>query len=252
VYEKKILDWLQTPSGKNTATKIVNPTATSATATSGTPGAPDTVAGLLTKIKSASDIGTPHTKKATFSEISHHEIKALQEQIHVTNPWTGAQKGSLATYTTGQYVTINNVLRGKSTLDSPDNLTAARVAKRAQDGMRPITQDVLLFRKTGGAQFPGLTDNSTFAEIAKFKGKVFEDKGFLSTSIYQGTWSGLVEIEIEVPAGTPMAYVGGPTGISHHKSEYEVILAAGLRYRVLSVEPTTYAKGARVRLRVEP
>lgn len=255
-YEKKILDWLQTPSGKATATKVIDPSSV-APKTPGT-GSSDTVTGILFKVRDPSEIGTPHTKHATFHPISHNDAQTMQIGMEAAEPLTESQRHGVLAYTnngdTG-YEGINGVLRGKKTLDSSTNLTAARSAVKAQAGMRALPQDVLVYRKTGAAQFPNLTNSSGYADIKKFENKVFQDKGFLSTSIKKSTWTGNVQIEIEVPKGTPGIYTGGtwPDGRkrSNHANEMELILAAGLRYRVLKVEQGG-GSVTRVRLRVEP
>jgi hypothetical protein len=56
-----------------------------------------------------------------------------------------------------------------------------------------------------------------------------------------------VTVEIEAPPGTPM-YWAKP--ISLHKSENEMLLAAGLYYRIISV--TSKSGGATVRVRIVP
>jgi len=250
-YEKKILDWLQTPSGKSTATKVLNSSTVTTPSGSTVPGLG--LQTLLAKVKNPSELGVPHTKNVTFEPISDSEAQFMQKTMTGTpdTEWTSSQRSALIKYTGDSYKEMNGVLRGLKTSESSLNLSAARSAQHAQDAMRPITRDIIVYRKTDASQFPGLTDAATFNDIKKFEGKVFQDKGFLSTSVEKGTWSGNVEITIEVPEGTPAAYVGGYGNISKHKSEYEMLLAAGLRYRVLSVQPL-YSSGAKVRLRVEP
>lgn len=251
LYEKKIVEWLQTPSGKNTATKVIDPGSAPSATKPLSSTAPTSLKGLLAKVKDPSELGSAHTKVATFKTLSDAEAKAIQAKMTVADPLTSTQRAGLRRYTTGAYKEINGVLRGSLTGDTSEYLSAARSAKNAQEGMRPIEEDVLTFRKTGAAQFPGLSDYAKFADIKKFEGQVFQDKGFLSTSIEKNTWSGNVHLEVEVPKGTPAAYVGGYGNISAHPHEFELLLAAGLRYRVLKVEPMG-SSGAKVRLRVEP
>lgn len=252
LYEKKLIAWLQTPAGASFATDVVHPPP------------PAFVNGLeykskfsqqvldtLAKIKPANSIGTPDPNVKVFKTVTASEAQELQKQMLSANPWSKSSKSSMTKYTGGYYATFNPIIRDlvtqtKYTSESTA-LTAAQDAVNIQNGMRPLPQSIRVFRKTGASQFPGLTDSATFADIKKFEGKLFKDRAPLSTSVTKGTWSGKVHLTIDLPEGTPAAFV---KSISNHKHEDEMLLALGLNYRVISVTDSGGYE-IKVHLRVE-
>jgi ADP-ribosyltransferase exoenzyme len=102
--------------------------------------------------------------------------------------------------------------------------------------MMPLPQHTLLKRGTGWPP-----DLKAFqANPDALLGKTFEDPGFVSTTVAgsSGHFSGqALQLVIEAPKGTPAAFVNG---VSDFKDEEnEMLLAAGTRFKVLSVEKTT-------------
>lgn len=258
LYEKKIVAWLQTPSGAFHATELLHPTPV-AMDTSGvinpslkykSPSLPADVVATLEKIKPASSIGTPDPKATSFQTLSVAQAQQLQNQMLTNDPWTSTQKAALTKYSGSFYDTLNPVVRDLEKkiqyMGDTDKMTAARAAVNIQAGMRPLPQSVKVFRKTNPSQFPGLTDSAGFADVKKFEGKLFIDRAPLSTSVTQGTWSGKMHMEIDLPAGTPAAFI---KSISQNPSEDEMLLALGLKYRVLSV--TEKSGTIHVKMRVE-
>jgi hypothetical protein len=251
-YENAIVSWLQTPAGAKFATDLLHPPA------------PVTVNGhvykskfsqdtldTLAKIKSPGQIGTPDPKAKTFKTLTVNAAQAMQEKMLASKPWTGAQKAALKKYSTSYYGEMNPVIRDLTKdikyMSDASKLLAAKTAVNIQDGMRPLPENVRVFRKTGASQFPGLTNSAKFDDIKKLEGKLFTDRAPLSTSVSSGTWSGNVHMTIDLPAGTPAAFI---KSISANPSEDEMLLALGLNYRVVSV--TAGSDGyTNVHLRVE-
>lgn len=184
-------------------------------------------------------------KSGDFKVITTSDAKTQWQEMTKGDPISGGQKSSLVYYTSNAgYTAMNKYLRGQQ---GATDATHSHV-KNAQLGMRRSKKDLLLHR--GQGSFTGWT---SYEDALKWQGKTFHQEGFFSTSVGgKEAFSGkLFTFEIEAPAGTPMAYLAG---ISHYKSENEMLLAANLRYQVISVTPkSSYGgKGAVVRLRVIP
>lgn len=184
-------------------------------------------------------------KQSDFKTITTANAKTHWQEMVKEDAISGGQKSSLVYYTSNAgYTAMNKYLRGQQgATDATHNHV-----KNAQLGMRRSKKDLLLHR--GQGSFAGWT---SYEDALKWQGKTFHQEGFFSTSVggKEAFSSRLFTFEIEAPAGTPMAYLAG---ISHYKSENEMLLAANLRYQVISVTPkTSYGgKGAVVRLRVIP
>lgn len=261
LYEKKLVAWLQTPSGATYATEVLYPPPPAAFDLSGPVNANKTykspnftplVIDTLHKIKDPAQIGTPDPDATVFTPIGVAKAKQLQAQMLASNPWTTSQKNALTKYTGSYYTTMNPIVRdlvdevkyeSETTL-----LTAARTAVNIQEGMRPLPENVKVYRKTQPSQFSAfnLKSNASFADIKKLEGKLFIDQAPMSTSIDPNKWSGSVRFEIDLPKGTPVAYVDD---ISQNKGELEMLLALGLKYRIISVKQEYGA--TKVHMRVE-
>lgn len=232
LYEKKIVDWLQTPSGKSVATKIWSGTADDADA-------------LLNGVPAPSTIGTPSAASKVFPTLSVSQAKAMQANMNMGNPWTPEQRSALYQYTGYDHVYINAVLRqagpGWPNIKDSDDTKKKwrRVAKNAQAAMRPAAQAFTTYRRTekDALQVMGITNLSKFTDVKKLEGKIFSDRGFGSSSIDPNKWSGYLKFVIEVPEGTPVAWVDD---ISQNSGEYEVLFAAGTRYRIDRIEDEGY------------
>jgi hypothetical protein len=230
LYEQKLVAWLQTPSGKTTATNTLLGDAA--------PKKPPAPKKPGTGVKHWSETGTPRTDVTNFDDIKHIDALMMQAEILKSEPWTDTQQKSLKAYSGKGYIKINESLRYGAGTSSH--------AKHIQDAMRPLPRSLKVYRSTVNKQFPGLDHSSSFAQLKEFEGKTITDKGFMSTSL-ESPQFGLVLLEIEVPEGTPAAYIAS---VSHYPSERELLLAAGLNYRVVSV--TQNGSRAVVKLRVIP
>lgn len=189
-----------------------------------------------------------------FARLRAHEIQQSQEDYFTASGshWTPDQVEALANYTTGSYHDINSYLRGVDRNGNPvtttSDLTKTRI-KMIQAGMRPLQQDTLLRRGTGWEQFPeGFRSPD---QIKKLIGKTVREPAFMSTTVGGeggGFFDESVLMHIEAPTGTRGAWVNH---ISHNKSENEVVLAAGSKFRILDVYPNPDNPGQTiVRVRV--
>lgn len=264
-YEKKIVDWLQTPQGAMAALDAINAppppvpgalpkgaviSSTGEISHAVQPHSAEVLAAIA-KIKPASSIGTIDPSDTAFPPISTTKAKNLQDAMLAGNPWTTSQQSALTTYTGSSYHSINGVLRNDPThishLSEATKAKWANTARKMQDGMRPLPQSVTLYRKTGFKQLPGLSDSASFDAVKAFDGKVFIDRGFFSGSVTEGTWHGKLHMTLEVAKGVPAAWV---KQISANPDENEMILASGLKYRVISVTKG-YGSNVHMKLRVE-
>lgn len=241
LFEKKILAWLKTPKGAAVASGKPLPK----------PPTPKYSPGVDPKnIPSLAE-----SDKLTYSVIQHAKASALDQAAKAASPagkWTSAQQSGLRTYTGGTYYSINGYYRGELDTISPTN---EKAAKNAQLAMRPSTEPMLLHRGSGWAGVGGAKNHD---DVEKMLGQTWEAGGFMSTSI-GGTpaFGGPVMIEVEAPPGTPMAYVEVPPDVSasykkitQYPGENEIVLGAGLHYKIISVKK---AGGKTVvRMRVVP
>lgn len=249
LYEKMIVEWLKTPSGKVTANKHINATPNVVVKPKPTVSS---APGDLKDLLPPSAIGTPNASVTEFEPLSLSGAAAMQKKM---KNWSPQESHALSAYTGSAYGPMNNALR-KDPHAAPMTAHTANLIKNAQSGMAPVTKNFMTFRGTSLAQF-GISNTlngglfSPLAELTKLIGKTITDKGFVSTSISPGTaFSGGIRLNIKVPEGTPGAYV---KSISLHSSENEFILAAGTKFIVESVKPTGLSTPAvTVTLRVVP
>jgi len=167
-------------------------------------------------------------------------MKKIQEEMHAQHgAWTASQSSALRTYTGGTYSSMNGCLRKPSTCTE----SIKKTNQNAIDGMRPITKAVRVHRGSGWSAFglgaEKLSTSERIKLLQDLEGKTVQEDGFLSTSA-GGTaaFSGELKLTIDVPVGTPAAWV---KEISLHKSENELLLAPGLKYRIKKVVPSSYS-----------
>lgn len=175
--------------------------------------------------------------------------QAQQMQDVLPPPWTGEQRNGLRYYT-GNSAVPNGLLRGwikppgKSATDQKKIASAQKQIEAAKAALRPSDRPMVVRRTAGPEQF-GV---ATTKELAALIGNRFVERGFMSTTTRNNAnVGGKVRIDIEVPEGTPLAFV---RSVSKYPYEDEVLLAPGLKYTILSVEGP--AGRPLVRLRVEP
>jgi ADP-ribosyltransferase exoenzyme/Phage Mu protein F like protein len=229
LWEKKVVDWLKTHEGKRSVTKTTPDFGSKPTKKPvqlvARPSFTDRTQARVDELARQFD-----PELETYGEIQPDAMLRLQQQMLTDERWDYAGERELISYTGAGYRTLNGALRSKRRI-SPTLSSRIDAMQRA---MRPVPQSFLSHRGTGREQF-GV---SSLASLKNLVGKTVTDDGFFSTSVGQAAAFSHreVAIQIEVPKGTPAAYVDH---ISSHQGERELILAAGTRFKVLSVSPPT-------------
>lgn len=173
---------------------------------------------------------------------AYHELTQLRDRVAKTplaqkhDVYLEAMRGSegvagLNEYTGSGYYQMNGYLRDpKYPLTARQRRKVLRDIEKLDDllmSVPPIPGDMLTFR--------GVTSPlSSMAHPLKV-GEVFIDKAFLSTSVVKGVqFPGDTQFEIMVPKGTRgAAYVEVVSGLS----EYEMLFAKGMKFRVVDILP---------------
>lgn len=226
--EKKVVDWLKTPQGYSHVTGEPIPLPP-------TPAFhPDVTVNIPTFEESS---------KLTYDTWSLNEASqnwnALMAKPEIP-AWTKEQESAVKAYTGGVYTTWNHHLYLGNSVSDNDR----KRIEQLQRAMRPIDKPVTLRRATNFDEL-GVKNHD---ELEKIVGQTRKGEAFNSTNVGNyWVWSGNLKMTIEVPPGTPMAWA---YPLSLHKSEEEMILAAGLCYQVVSVSKKSYE--SHVRLRVVP
>lgn len=242
----KITDWLGTPAGKAYAEGHSTPDAGAVKHILGEVVMPEGV--TLEPGQKVQTLAGPGAHDKTLDASAFKPLTALdaqqaQDKAMKANgiKWTAAQKAAIKSYTGSTYQTYNSFLRG----DGDGSPSTKQAVVNIQSAMIPLPEHTLLKRGTGWPP-----------ELAKFQSdpkalldKTFEDKAFVSTTVAgsSGHFSGqALQLTIEAPKGTPAAFVNG---ISHYKGqENEMLLAAGTKFKVLSVEVVGGKTHMRVRI----
>jgi len=183
--------------------------------------------------------------EADFTSHTDSEMQKLQDTYlqQAGKTWSSEQISAITNYSGGGYSGMNDYLRGTTASASP--LVQGQITS-LQSAMLPVQEHAKVLRGTGWAQFPvGFRSPEL---VKKLVGKTIVDPGFFSTSVAgsPGHFTGqAVRLEVEVPKGTHAVFV---KKYSLHSHENELLLAAGTKFRVVSVK----AAGTKtvVRLRV--
>lgn len=225
LFEKKVATWLTTPAGTNHIK--ANEAKLAAAAEKAAKAAE------LAKVAKELEANQPPLPpdSALFEPWSLEKAKRVSATWLEAKPWTARQKNDLKHYTGSSYTEMNGYLRGIRKDVSDRNKNAIEGARQ---GMRPTTEPVLVSRGTGLSQFKSLGVGTNDASLVwGLTGKTFKDEGFLSTSAGgKAAFGGQAILEIECPVGTPMAYVAP---ISKYPHENEMLLQAGIEYKILKV-----------------
>ena len=153
----------------------------------------------------------PHNQlgqDAPFQERTPAEWHAL-EQGH--GALTDEQRYALWFYSDDLSGQINPALRGQHAAEFVTDPTALAAAASDLDRtMQPVPFDTIVHRKATIADFSdlGVTDPTQLTAMA---GKSYAHRGYTSTAIEAGHWSGDIDIVIQVPKGTRGRYLGGAT-----------------------------------------
>jgi hypothetical protein len=244
--EKKITEWLATGAGKAYAESHATPDPKVVKQLTGELDLPDGV--ILApgeKVQKLAGPG-PHDESlpsSAFHAASATSAKIAQDQYIKDQKikLSAEQKKSLTSYTGSMYHTYNTYLRKGGSLSPAYKQDIINI----QSAMMPLQQHTLLKRGTGWdalpAQFHG------FENAKGLIGKTIEEPGFTSTTVAgeSGNFGGALQLEIEAPIGTPAYFV---KHLSHFKNENEMLLAAGTKFKVLSVTQSGGKTVMRVRV----
>jgi 2'-5' RNA ligase len=232
-FTDKIKKYLGTKKGKDEFSALTAGTGLSASSLLNVGGTNSNTA--TPSILKSTGINTGLTTPGNFPELSLTKANAMHAVMNQQHGlWSAKSKSSIQAYTGSTYSSINCCLRGKCSCTP----SATTHAKNITEGMRPIPQNVKVFRGSDWSPFNLYgNNNANAAELQKRTGQLMTDPGFMSTSISKsGKFGGSVTYEIDLPAGTPAAWA---YPVSSHKTEQELILGAGLKYRIKEVLPPT-------------
>lgn len=138
------------------------------------------------------------------------------------------EKRAVRAYTGTAYANINATLRGIEKSFGPGNYECARHIHQALS-RASIPHDCTVYRGVSEKALGKLR----FLPDKMLTGKIFSDKGFMSTSIEKGNSFGGDLLEISVPKGSHGAYVGHISEAGHY--ETEVLFDAGQVMRITGV-----------------
>lgn len=172
------------------------------------------------------------------------DLEATQAAMEAQNPppLTPEQEQAVRDYSVTAYHDMNECLR------TSQNCTAETNARNGQlrDALRPLGEPVTVFRSTNMAHLGGAQSIDDLERLAGFD---ISDNGFSSTSLDPSVTEifGDVDMQIEVPAGTPAIFTGSRAAI---QDEQELILGPRTQFRVLEVNRNTPSGRPAVRLQV--
>lgn len=250
VLKKKIKDWLATPEGAAYAKAHKKPKVDIAAKMAGTTGAAPPKGVKLKPGQKVQKLSGPGGykpgDKTHYKKIDSKAMKAAQDAYMAAHgiKLTPAQLEAVQNYTAGGYSSMNGYLRDQIKTVAPQ---IQQHIVQLQSAMMPLQDSVLLVR---GASWDSFPEGFRGGEAAKkLIGKSIVWDNFVSTSVAGsgGEFSGAVHFEIEAPAGTMGIFVR-PWSI--HKSENELVLPAGTKFRVMSVTTASGYGPTVVRLRV--
>lgn len=155
-------------------------------------------------------------------------LRTVEDMVQ-TATRTPEQVMAIHNYSVTQYRNMNGCLRTGTGCD-PDTL--ARNAE-LESAMTPTTEAATVFR---AMTLDNLAGGVRAEDLNSLVGSEISDPGFTSTSLDRtqtevfGADQDTVDLQIEMPAGTPAVVPGNDAAI---REEQEVILPPGTRYRVL-------------------
>lgn len=152
------------------------------------------------------------------------ELRAAYNLPDNCKKWPPDACDSIRSYTEEYYADINYALRQGNPIEEGSivgrNIEGLDEAfKRAPN----VPENLIVNRGIPSSVIAGLN-----------KGDVFQDKGFVSTTISPKTQFGNTQVEIRVPKGSKGIYVAS---ISAYDTEYELLLNRGTKFRVVDTNP---------------
>lgn len=158
-------------------------------------------------------VAAPSYKEPTSYD-KFHELSAKAPEAN------SSQAKAISMYSGSSYQSINNLCR----TSSPATVNADKTVQALDSYLNnaELPEDLTLYRKVDG-QYANILKSSLV------EGCIFVDKGFISTSVSTGTWSGSLKFVITAKKGTKGAAIGK---WSSHKSEQEVLLPRLTKFHV--------------------
>lgn len=173
-------------------------------------------------------------------------MEVMQAEMEATNPppLTPEQEQAVYDYSLTGYHDMNDCLRTSTNCTAEANERNGNL----RDALRPLGGDATVFRSTNLANLGGA---QSLDDLENLIGSDISDNGFSSTSLDPAVTEifGDVDMQIEVPAGTPAIFPGSRASMP---SEQELILGPRTRFRVLEVNRNTASGRPAVRLQVIP
>lgn len=182
------------------------------------PGFKSEVASVMKK-----ETQVPATSSHTNGPISHLEHSEHVEYANKFNDKiTGKQKKAISDYSGHHYAAINGGLR-----KPPPSAAVKKKVEQIDAALEKSAapKDMIVYRGTNGKKF-----------VENLKpGDVYQDKGFMSTSIQKSVaegFGGEIMFNIHVPKGHPIAPIKG----GQHDNEKEMLMPRGTSLKILSIE----------------
>lgn len=264
-FSAKVEKWAKSSKGKaHIQSKLGAAPSTPTPATTSVPGGPTSTSTpppppMPTANATASSFGKSKQSDSRFFSLrsgypSLLEVDAYElrdEMEHQFGPMSATEYGAIQHYTGQAYRSINECLRYdgdicNNTASYQDRSgdthysTWQDISAEASRGLRPLTQNVTLYR--GVSDMSDIYANAGVSSAAELVGRDFHDRGFSSASISQDMayeWAGdEVVMQLEIPEGISAMYVDD---FSVHSGELEMLLQPGLNFRVTEYRPAPSA-----------
>ena len=200
-------------------------------------GSPNGSARVFKSAKEANDFfGVRFQKSTSFWDDDKYDHDASNG---VFKDWynnaTRAERNAVITYTGSAFDYINNYLRGVSSdLSDHHKETISRMDSAMKKFNLP--QAITVYRGSSTKLFGGA---GTVEALNSMKGTIVRDKGFVSTSVYQGAqFEKKLILEIKYPKGRGRGIYAAP--ISSHQTEWEFIGARNTDFKIMGARRDEY------------
>lgn len=160
----------------------------------------------------------------------------VAEQTKIINQLPSAERSAVSKYTGNTtYGPINDHLRHGYPI-SAANKKQIELIDKAMDKAR-VEQDMIVYRGIGN-------DNKTGMPVSIKVGEIFQDSGYMSTSLVKGSeYSGTTKFEILLPKGSRGIYAKAASNFPH---ENEFLLARNQKFIVHEIVQKGYERLVRM------
>ncbi|KKK59424.1 hypothetical protein LCGC14_3034540, partial [marine sediment metagenome] len=169
------------------------------------------------------------------SNLSEEELSKAQKawRQNSTGQMTKAERGSIRRYTQDSKINVAIREGGDISAEMAEDIANIQTALERNLTTQPMTVHRGIGRLSGYSARDAF-DVDDLDDLAKLKGKVLRDPAFLSTSAFEAETTGdLVKLTINVPKGTPAAFV---EEITAKATQEEIILGLNTRFVVRDVK----------------